>query len=202
MNRKELDSELNEWLDRASAEYGRAETRSGFEARVIANVSSRLIKRRWRFRRVSMATAAAAILVLSSYVFLTRFQERTENVLEEQRKPKPHLPSSAQPEQLPWIIRAEAPTKRETVKRAHPKAGTPEKMSFLSAGLSDQERHLIAFVQAISAQASAGIPEAESGPLQIPDWEIPTIQIPQAQISPFKIETVQLPTAPQSEDQL
>jgi hypothetical protein len=145
-----------------------------------------------------------AILVFSSYVVLTRFQENAgiESVLEEQRKPKPNLPNSTQPERLPLTIQAEASTKREAVRPAHPKAGEPERMPFLSARLSDQERYLIAFVQTISAQTSAGIPEAESGPLQMPDLEIPTLQIPQAQISSFKIETVQLPTAPQSEDQL
>ncbi len=204
MNREELDRELDEWLDRASAEYGRAETRPGFEARVVANVSSRLLKRRWRFRWVSMATAAAAILVFSSYVLLTHFQEHaaTESVLEKQRKPKPTLPNSAQQKQLLLTIRAESSTKREAGKQVHPKAGEPEKMPFLSARLSDQERYLIAFVQAISAQSSTGIPEAESEPLQMPDLEIPTLQIPQAQIFSFKIETVQLPTAHQSEDQL
>ena len=204
MNREELDRELDEWLDRASAEYGRAETRPGFEARVIAHVNSRLEKRRWRFRWISMATAAAAILGFFSFLLLTRFQERaaTEIVLEEQPKPEPNLPNSAQPERRPLIIRAESPTKREAGKQAHPKAGETEKMRFLSAGLSDQERYLISFAKAVSAQISAGIPETEPGSLQTPDLEIPTIQIPKAEISSIIIETVQLPTDHQSEDQL
>ena len=70
MNREELDRELDEWLDRASAEYGTAETRPGFEARVIANVNSRLEKRRWRFRWLSLATAAtAAVIILHAMCF-------------------------------------------------------------------------------------------------------------------------------------
>ena len=73
MNREELDRELDEWLDRASAEYGTAEARPGFEARVIANVNSRLAKRRLRFGWVSLATAATAALIFSCYALLTAF---------------------------------------------------------------------------------------------------------------------------------
>jgi hypothetical protein len=204
MNREDLDRELSEWLDRASAEYGKAETRPGFEARVIANVSSRLEKRRWRFRRLAMATAAAAILVFSSYVLLTRFQKygATKTVLKKQPEPEPGSPYSAQPGRPSLTIRAKSSTGRIAGTQAPPQAGRLEKMPFLSARLSDQERYLVSFVQAVSAQTSAIIPGAESGPLQMPDLEIPTLQIPKAEISSIQIEMVRLPTAHQSEDPL
>jgi hypothetical protein len=204
MNREELDREINEWLDRASAEYGRAKTRPGFEARVIADVRSRLEKKRWYFRWISIATATAAILVFSSYVLLTRFQEHgaKEIVLEKQREPERDLTYDAPPERPPMISQAKSSKGRHPGMHVHPKAGESEKTSFLSARLSDQERYLVYFVRAFSAQASAGIPEAEPGPLQTPDLEIPILQIPKAEISSIQIETVQLPIAHQSEDKL
>ena len=204
MNPEELDRELDKWLDRASAEFSSMKTRPGFESRILANVSSRLEKRRWRFRWASIATATAAILVISCYMLLNRFQEHAETkiVLEEQQKPEPSLPRGAQREQLPSIIQADPSTGPDVRRQTHPKVGENEKKPFLSAELSDQERYLISFVHAVSAQTSPSVLEAESGPLQIPAFEIRTLQIPKAQIFSIEIETVQLPMHHQSEDQL
>ena len=204
MNSEELDRALDEWLDRAAAEYGTAETRPGFEARVIANVNSRLEKKQWRFRRLSLAIAATAVIIVACYVFLARVQEQpaTETALDKAQKPRPNLLDGAPREHFPSTMRAAASTKKNAVRRALPKPrGTPEKQ-FLSAGLSDQERYLISFVHAVSEQAASEKSVTESGPLQMPDFEIPTIQIPKAQVSSINIDLVQLPMPHQSEDPL
>jgi hypothetical protein len=204
MDREDLDSKIDEWLDRASAEYGRVETRPGFEARVIANVSSRLEKKRWCFRWASIATVTGAILVFSSYALLTRFQEpgTIETVLERQRELEPDMTYRAPLERRPLIGPAKSSAERHAGRQVHPKAGEFEKTSFLSARLSDQERYLVSFVQALSAQTATGIPEAEPGRLQMPDLVIPTLQIPKAEIFSIQIETVQLPSDHQSEEKL
>jgi hypothetical protein len=204
MNSEELDRALDEWLDRAAAAYGTAETRPGFEARVISNVNSRLEKRRWHFRRLSLAIAATAVIIVACYVFLARLQEHPaiDTALDRPQKPRPDFLDRAPGEQILSTMQAAVSKKKNAARSAPPKPRkTPEK-HFLSAGLSDQERYLISFVQTVSAQTSTDASEAESGPLQMPDFEIPTIQIPKEQVSFINIDMVQLPIAHQSEDPL
>jgi hypothetical protein len=204
MNREELDRGLDEWLDRASAEYGTAETRPGFEARVIANVNSKLEKRGWRFRRLSLATAATAVVIFACYVFLTRVQEHTatETASDKHQRSRSGLLDRAPREQFPSITKAASSTKQNASRPGPPKARENPEKHFLSARLSDQERYLISFVQAVSAQTSTDTSESKSGPLQMPNFEIPTLQIPKAQISYIKIDMVELPVTLQREDQL
>ena len=204
MKGEELDKALDEWLDRASAEYGTAETRVGFEARVIANVNSRIEKRQWGFRRLSLATAATAVVIFACYVFLARVQEHpaTETALDKPQKPKSALLDGAPRKQAPSTMQAAASIKKNAARPAPPNARENPGRYFLSTGLSDQERYLISFIQAVSAQTSTDTSEAEPRPLWVPDFEIPTFQIPKAQISFIKIDTVDLPITPQREDQL
>jgi hypothetical protein len=204
MKGEELDKALDEWLERASAEYSTAETRLGFEARVIANVNSRLEKRQWRFRRLSLAIATTAVIIVACYVFLARVQEHpaTETALDKPQKPRSGLLDRVPREQLPSITQAASSTKQGAARRVPSKAKEIPNHQFLSAGLSDQERYLLSFVQAVSAQTSTDASEAEPGPLQMPDFEIPTLQIPKAQISLITIDTVELPMTLQREDQL
>ena len=124
MKGEELDKALDEWLDRASAEYGTAETRLGFEARVIANVNSRLEKRRWRFRRLSLATAATAVVIFACYVFLAHVQEHPaiETALDKPQKPRSGLLDRAPREQLPSITQAASSTKQSAARRVPSKA--------------------------------------------------------------------------------
>ncbi len=201
MNREDLDRELDTWLDRASAEYGRAESRAGLEARLIANVNNRLAKRRLHFRWLSLATAATAILIFSCYVLLTRIEDHPagESVMQKQRS---SLPPIAKQEQPPLIVQAEPSAKMYAKKHVHIEVKDTPKSHFLSAKISDQERYLLSFVKTVSEQNFAGEPEAESGPLQMPDFELSTIQIPKAQVSSINIDRVQLPIAHQSEDPL
>ncbi len=202
MNREDLERELDTWLDRASTEYGTAESRAGLEARIIANVNSRLAKRRLHFRWLSLAMAATAILIFSCYVLLTRIEDHPagESVMQKQRGSG--VPPIAKQEQPPLIVQAEPSAKVYANKHVHIKVRETPKGHFLSAKISDQERYLVSFVKTVSEQNFASEPEAESGPLQMPDFELSTIQIPKAQVSSINIDMVQLPIAHQSEDPL
>ena len=204
MESEELDKALDEWLDRATAEYSTAETRPGFEARVIANVNSRLESRQWRFRRLSLAIAATAVIIVACYMFLARVQEHpaTETALDKPQRPGSVLLDRAPREQLPSITQAAPSTKQSAARRVPSKAREIPNSQFLSAGLSDQERSLISIVQTVSAQTSMNVSEAEAGPLQMPDFEIPILEIPKAQVFLIKIDTVELPITLQREDQL
>jgi hypothetical protein len=203
MNRGELDRKLDEWLDRASAEYGTAEARLGFEARVIANLNSRLAKRRLRFGWVSLATAATAALIFSCYMLLTNFEDHHRTIeavmVKQQGSGMPAAPSQGQRSS---IAAPAFSTIRGTGKHVRPVKREISKERFLSAGISDQERYLISFVHAVSEQAGSEKPVAESGPLQMPEFEIPTIQIPKSPVSSINIDMVQLPVEHQSEDPL
>ena len=204
MKDEELDKALDEWLDRASAEFGAAEMRPGFEARVIANVNSRLEKRRWRFRRLSLAMAATAVVIFACYVYLARVQKHPaiETALDKPQEQKSDLLGGAPGKQLPSITQAASSRKQGAARRVSSIAREVPNSQFLSAGLSDKERYLIAFVQAVSAQTSMDTSKAESEPLQMPEFEIPAFQIPKAQISLIKIDMVDLSMTLQREDQL
>jgi|WetSurMetagenome_2_1015567.scaffolds.fasta_scaffold50613_3 hypothetical protein len=204
MKGEELDKALDEWLDRAAAEYGAAETRPGFEARVIANVNRRLEKRQWGFRRLSLAIAATAVIFVACYVFLARVQEHpaTETALDKPQKPKSALLDGAPRKQAPSTMQAAASIKKNAARPAPPNARENSGRYFLSTGLSDQERYLISFVQTVSAQTSTDVFESGFGQLQMPDFEIPAFQIPKAQISLIMIDMVDLPMTLQREDQL
>jgi hypothetical protein len=73
---------------------------------------------------------------------------------------------------------------------------------FLSSGLSDQERYLIAFARAASEQNIIGLSDNHDfEPLQIPELEIPAFKIPAFEITSFEIEDLHAPT-PGSEEKL
>lgn len=202
MNREELDRELDTWLDRASSEYGTAEARVGIEARIVATVNNRLARRRLHFRWLSLATAVTAILIFSCYVLLTRIEDHPAGESLMQKQQGSRLPPMAKQEQPPLILQAESSAKAYARKHVHIEVRDTPKDHFLSARLSDQERYLLSFFKTVSEQKFAGESEAESGPLQMPDFELSTIQIPKAQVSSINIDMVQLPIAHQSEDPL
>jgi hypothetical protein len=183
MNREELDKELDEWLDRAAAEYGRTETRPGFEARIIANLNSRLEKRKWYFRWIPVAATIAVILSFSVY-FGKRGDER--RFAPGGSGEPPHI---NQHEAVPML--QEAKTMQHW---ARPRRSNQPSGRFLSSGLSDQERYLIAFAQAASEQNITGLSgERKFEPLQIPKAEIQKFTIPNFEISSFEIEATPTP---------
>jgi hypothetical protein len=200
MNREELDRELDKWLDRATAEYGSTEVRPGLEVRVIANVNSRLARRRLSLRWLSLATATTAILVLSCYLFLTRFEDHPKVDSVTQEGQQFSLPPVAKLEHSPSIVQAQSTAKGHIKKRSPIAAGENAKTPFLSAGLSNEERCLLSFVKTASIQDLTG--ESGSGQLRMPNFELPTFQLPKAQVSSINIDMVLLPVAHQSEDPL
>ncbi len=74
MKPESLDKKLDDWLDRALTEYGRAEPRPGLESRTIRALASRMAHRPWwrRWPRMAWISAAAATIVLALVVFLPR----------------------------------------------------------------------------------------------------------------------------------
>ena len=202
MNREELNRELDQWLDRASAEFGRAETRPGFEARVIANVNSRLERNGWRFHRLLPAAALAAaliLLILSFWSFRAPVQERRMADIASVRTPEAKIPPAQIPQEdtQPDISSTQTSKISERDRQTRRKAVETQRGRFLSSGLSDQERNLIAFVRAVSKQAA----EFESEPLQEPK-QIPEFIIPEFKIPPFKIDVLPMQTQNGNEEQL
>ena len=196
MNREELDRELDEWLDRAAAEYGRAETRPGFEKRVIANLNSRLEKRKWHFRWIPVAAAASAILLFSVYLLRTEFKNRPTSHITSRRP----VELKTGPEQtLHKNSTGKVAIPAEKKMARHARSYKPSGR-FLSSGLSDQERYLIAFARAAAEQNIAGLYEKhEFEPLQIPEMEIPDFEIPSFEMTSFRIEAVHEPTPGEEE---
>ncbi|MGD0309053.1 MAG: hypothetical protein ABSC02_07165 [Acidobacteriota bacterium] len=75
MVREPWDRKIDEWLDTALSEYGRAEPRAGMEARIVERLRSRPIRRSWwRVWRPTVWIPAAVALVLIVMTML--FSER------------------------------------------------------------------------------------------------------------------------------
>jgi hypothetical protein len=75
MNREPLDKKLDDWLDQALTEYGRAEPRPGLEARTLAGVRSRLTRRpwwQWWPHAVWVSTAAVTIVLFMIVILIKR----------------------------------------------------------------------------------------------------------------------------------
>lgn len=212
MKPEELDRRLDEWLDQVTADYGKAEIRPGFEARIIAKVNSRLAKRRWHFRLVYLASAMAAILFMSVYLFRKPIQHRVVekdpvDVLSNAASVYPNL---RVPENDPerWPLPDSGSSVRPSIKTSTRndlsarKKKTAQRGRFLSGELSDRERYLVTFVREKSKSVDQGIPEdAIFDPLVIGQ-----VQIPKFEIQDFTIPSHEIQVAPTSingsEDQL
>jgi hypothetical protein len=212
MNREELDRELDKWLDRAAAEYGMAETQPGFEARIIAKLNRRLNSRRWYFSRIPAAAAVAAILFLSIYLIHNQSKDHRTTEISSARYPGSGAAPAASADFAgkhvgrsgPALsdVPLESSTKRSVQRHGSPKAREVKEGRFLSSGLSDRERYLIAFVRALSTEKSQdALEKTLSDPLQIKDAHVPAFKIQDFDISPFEIEVSPTPT-PGNEEQL
>jgi len=213
MNREELDRELDIWLDRAAAEYGKADIRPGFEIRIVSKLNSRLAKRRRYFRWVPAATAVAAILFFSVYLPRNRFQGRRSMEIASQGRaaieivPGPNADiartDARRLDSRPSNGSIPGPSSKRSAR--HPvtlRAREAGKGRFLSSGLSDRERYLIAFVHAKSNETSLDIPKKNVVyPLQIEEIRIPEFHIRDFEISSFGIEASPT-TIPENEEQL
>ncbi len=75
MDRDELDKRLDDWIDSALEEYGRADPRPGIEMRIWARLKCRVARRcRWLRRRSAAWIAVAVTIVLVAVA--VRFGER------------------------------------------------------------------------------------------------------------------------------
>jgi hypothetical protein len=198
MDRKELDRKLDEWLDRAAAEHGRAEIRTGLETRILANLKSRFEKRDRRFRFwVPVTVTVAAVLFISFYAVRVQYQDRAPAEIASQKpqeiKPVPEQDSLR--ESRPTTTAAEPLAKTNKLyKTRSPKIETASGR-FLSSGLSDKERWLIKFVSAASEENVTETEErADFEPFEIPEEQIPEFQIPDFEIMSFNIEPFTIPT--------
>ncbi len=75
MNPERIDKKLDDWLDAALAEYGRAAPPPGIEARAVDNLRSRMTRQPWwlRWQRAAWVAAAAfAVVVLMIALFVKR----------------------------------------------------------------------------------------------------------------------------------
>jgi hypothetical protein len=198
MNREELDKELDEWLDRAAAEYGKADARPGFEARAIANLNGRLEKSKWYFRWIPIAAAVAAVLFFSIYALRNNFQDHGKAEIASIKPAEPKSGPKQSFDQGP-AGNAVVPAAKKPARGLH---SSQPSGRFLSSGLSDQERYLIAFARAASEQNITGLSEDQKfEPLQIPEMEIPEFNLPDFEITSFEIEELHTPT-PGSEEKL
>jgi hypothetical protein len=201
MNREDLDKRLDEWLDRATRKYGSAERRPGFEARIIANLNSRREKKRWYLRWAPAAVTVTAILAISVFMVRNSFQDRatTDMSSKEVVEVSPRLVPAVRTEgngsaAIPIVPAAKMP--------AGPVQTNFPSGRFLSSGLSDQERYLIAFARIASEQTITGLVENyEFEPPQMPDLEIPAFMIPEFEITSFGIKDLHEPT-PGNEENL
>jgi hypothetical protein len=193
MNREELDRELDEWLDRAVEEFGKTEIKPGFETRIMANINSRLEKRAGLFHWVPVAVAIAVVLFCLIYLTQSYIRNR-ENT---------QIASIQGPNSNPQQLLKQAPETSSAAGNAklipagvhairprlafRSRAETSEKPGghFLSSGLSDQERYLIAFARAASEREISGLSEiAGFEPQQTPSFTLPSFEFP-----PFAIES-------------
>jgi len=206
MNREELEKQLDDWLDQAAAGYGSTEARSGFEARIIANLNSRLENRKWSFRWIPIAATCAAVLVGSLYVFLPRLPNHatTEIASEISGKMQQGLQQSPPRQSQPSTIVSESLPHRNMAKPSMRKSRRTEQSGFLSGTLTDQERYLIAFVEAVSTEGAVDTAqEFTFRTLQIPALEkIQALQIPKPEIPSMEIEALHIQTLNGSEEPL
>ena len=204
MTSEELDRDIDEWLDRAAAEYGKAELLPGFETRIIAKLNNRLAEKKWYFRWLPAAAAATIILSFSVYWLHIRIEDRRATEISSEMstereaqptqkaelasKPPGRLDSSQSNESI-----LEESTKESVRQHYSRKVREAQEGHFLSSGLSDQERYLIAFVRATSQETIQDIPDTTSfDPLEIDPLQIEELQIPEFHIQDFGVSSFEI----------
>jgi hypothetical protein len=196
MNRKGLDKAIDEWLDRAAADYGKAETRPGFETRVIANLNSRLAARKRRLRWLTIAATTSVVLVFSVWTLLIKHQDRPTNnvVFEKAEKPTPPpdrksiVMSESEPKTAKTIGKA---VSRKQVSLKHMRIMKAAEPTTLVRQPTDQERLLLAFARYASAGTVIEFSDKlEAAPITIPKLEIPAIEIPKLEIFNLSVPTL------------
>lgn len=201
MKRDELDRTLDEWLDRATREYGRVEPRSGFESRVVARVKSGLEPHGWRIGWRPLAVTIAAALIIAVLVAYRNLRDRgpgerasSEVVKKIVETPPKHLIA------LRMQTTPTAAARRSTPPESRSRSERP-RGRFLSSGITDQERYLIAFAQASSAQGIAPSPEDDGFDFRrILEFEIPEFRLPKFELTALESEDGRELTTENQED--
>jgi hypothetical protein len=208
MDRKQLDKTIDEWLDRAAADYGKAEARPGFEGRIIANLNSRLAARRWRLRWLTIAAVATVVVAFSVWTLLIKHQDHPINDAAFETAVKPKLP----PERKS-IVMSESETKTaefienaDSKKQVSPKQTRRMKVAEQKRLISrptDQKRLLLAFARFASEGTVVEFSDKlEAQPVSIPKLEAPAIQIPRLEIFNINIKPISAPNLSGNEENL
>ena len=200
MRDNDLDIKLDEWLDKASAEYGMADVRPGFERRILANVNSRLETRRRIFHWLPIAVSAATVLAFSAWVVVTRFMEPAlteiashettiaNSVVQPSTSNQPMISKKAIEITGNKPLAAPAPPVRKSV-------GASIGKGLLFGPPSKQERLLLAYSGSGLFESTNDSQSEESiHPIEIPKTEIQTLDIPKIQIASAKIEPLEIKT--------
>jgi hypothetical protein len=205
MNREEMDKTLEEWLDRAAADYGKSDIRPGFEARIIANLNStRKEQQNRRIPWIAVWATATAILILAvGGSLLTKFQgpDRTQIALKKPARPALAFPGVSQ--QWPMKVIGKEP-KSESASARQRSTQDPRgivRKRFLSSQLTDQERYLIAYAGIVSKSTMDAVEEDEFTPTEIPLPSAPPLYVPELESFSVEKKDLQIPKL-QYEEQL
>jgi hypothetical protein len=208
MDRERLDKTIDKWLDRAAADYGKAETRPGFETRIIANLNSRLAAAKWRFRWLAIAAATIVIAAFSIWALRIKHPDRPINTAIFKNGEKPKLPfdrksivrSESEPKTAESIRKADS--KKQVSLKQMKRIKAAEEKTFVRQP-TDQERLLLAFARFASAGTTIEFSDKlEAPPVAIPKLEIPAIQIQKLEILNVNIEPLSVPTLSGNEEKL
>jgi hypothetical protein len=190
MEHNELDKMMDEWLDRASAERKKAEPHPGFEQRMLARIHNRMARRKFFFRWQSLATAATVTVVVCMFLaHFTDYRRKQNNLLGKSSvQMRPYNARSSQEEKAVIVI---PPIRRPAmVIPPHARESLPRQDVFPSVQLSQQDRLLFAYVQAVNSGTITGIiEERQERPIEISHVEeVPKTEISRIEIEPLTIE--------------
>ena len=201
MEHEELDNKLDEWLDRASAGYGRAETRPGFESRIVANVNSRLEGRRWRLRWLPISATAVAVLVFSIWFIPGRFQDKSARNIAlqnmEKKKPVPAQLLHNRPisEVKSNNEKSDSLRMRAGMRALSKPIGIESSIGpgLLSSPPSEQELLLIAYARSASRESAGETADEQMlQPLEVPETVVSPMEVPELKISLTNIAQLEI----------
>jgi hypothetical protein len=204
MERDRLDKMLDEWLDQTVAEFGRAQTRPGFEERIVAGLHNRMARGRLWFRWQALAAAATVAFVFLFCVIFARFTDHggkhvTSNYSGGSRaglQPNIGGTSTSEKDVMKPLPKRDAGMRSphgarepEFVNGEHAPKSLPRQDVFPSARLSNQDRLILDYVRSVSSGNIAGfMDDSEYHPIEITQVEIPKPEISKLEIEPIRIE--------------
>jgi hypothetical protein len=193
MERERLDKTLDEWLDRASTEFGRAEPDTEFEARIAVALHERTARRRLWFRWRALAAGATAVTVILFLAFLTHFTDRPEKHVASNQpggsKTGLELNHNSAATSAADVVKPRIARRSEVVVSKQMRESLPRQNVFPSVRLSNQERLLLRCARSLSAGKIVGfLEDDEYRPVEFTKVEIPITEISELVIEPIRIE--------------